>query len=137
MALPNSPTGVPLTSIQAKMDIVYIAAVLHLRDWDEMIEAAKRVVSLLATKPGSLNVGNQMDSHNAGSYALPSNRGFNYRHNEEGMSKFWKQVGFETNSSWFVESGTYLSEAIEVDRDKAWAKVDPGMCMIWFQATKR
>ena len=58
-----------------------------------MLIAAKRLVSLTRSLPGSMIIGNQMGSLDAGQYEMPTGKGFNYRHNQASMERFWRQVG--------------------------------------------
>lgn len=63
---------------------------------------------------------------------MPTGTGFNYRHNVESLDNFWTQVGRETNSKWKGESGMFETAAIRENQEASWAKVDPGMRMVWF-----
>ena len=108
-----------------KMDVVHAASVLHCWDWDDMIRATKRLVSLTRPEPGSLIVGNQMGSLNAGRYDMPTVKGYNYRHNVESMERFWKQVEEESRTRWKVESGLYLPAVVKESQEHSWAKSDP------------
>ncbi|MCJ1287312.1 hypothetical protein MMC26_006660 [Xylographa opegraphella] len=132
----SSTGGQELASLDGKMDVVHVASVLHCWAWDDMVVAAKRLVSLTSKDPGSLIVGNQMGSLDAGQYEMPTGTGYNYRHNEESMERFWQQVGEETNSKWKVASGMYLPAVVKENREHSWAKSDPNMRMIWFCATR-
>ncbi|MCJ1381174.1 hypothetical protein MMC17_004283 [Xylographa soralifera] len=124
-----------LATLEGKMDIVHVASVLHCWAWDDMIIAAKRLVSLTSRDPGSLIVGNQMGSLDAGEYDMPTGKGVNYRHNQESMQRFWDQVGEETDSKWSVTSGMFLPPVVRENMEHSWAKSDPNMRMIWFCAT--
>jgi len=115
---------------------VSVAQVLHCWGWDDMLRATKRLVSFTRVGRGALVVGNQMGSLNAGQYPMPTAQGFNYRHNEESMGRFWAQIGQETDSEWELECGMYLPQAVKDNKDASWAKVDPGMRMIWFKAER-
>ena len=101
-----------------------------------MIQATKRLVSLTRPESGSLIVGSQMGSINAGQYDMPTGKGYIYRHNVEGMARFWKQAEEESDTHWKVESGLYLSAVVKENQEHSWAKSDPGLRMIWFIATR-
>ena len=136
LADPAGPDGRGLETIEGKMDIVHAASLLHSWAWDDMVTAAKRLVSLTRKQPGSMIIGNQMGSLDAGQYPMPTGKGVNYRHNVESMERFWAQVGEETGSSWRVESDTFLPPAVKENLQHSWAKCDPQMRMIWFCAER-
>ncbi|MCJ1434882.1 hypothetical protein MMC27_004252 [Xylographa pallens] len=136
LAVEGSTEAQELTALEGKMDIVHVASVLHCWALDDMVIAAKRLVSLTSKEPGSLIVGNQLGSLDAGQYEMPTGKGFNYRHNEESMGRFWHQVGEETESKWSVTSGMFLPPAVKENMEHSWAKSDPNMRMIWFCAKR-
>ena len=128
----NTPDD--LTVLEGRMDIVHAASLLHSWGWDDMITAAKRLVSL--THQHSIIVGNQMGSLDPGEYPMPTGKGFNFRHDVESMARFWNQVGDETDSSWKVESNLFLPPVVKENSEHSWAKADPNIRMIWFCATR-
>jgi hypothetical protein len=132
----KSPEGASLTALEGSMDIVNAASLLHSWGWNDMITATKRLVSLTRKQPGSMIIGNQMGSLDAGQYAMPTGKGFNYRHNVESMERFWRQVGEETSSSWDVESDLFLPPVVRENLEQSWAKTDPNIRMIWFCARR-
>ena len=134
LADPSTPSG--MSTVEGKMDVIHVASVLHSWQWDEQIFAAKRLVSLTKPVAGSLIVGNQLGSLNAGEYAMPTGKGYNYRHDEASMRRFWGQVGEETGSDWKIDSGLFLPPAVKENLEQSWAKNDPGMRMIWFMASR-
>ena len=136
LAAPAAPEAKDLTSLEGKMDIVHAASLLHCWGWDEMIMAAKRLVSFTVKQPGSIIVGNQMGSLDAGQYPMPTGKGFNYRHNVQSMERFWSQVGRETDTSWKVVSQLFLPPVVMENSQHSWAKADPNLRMIWFCATR-
>ncbi|KAI9813674.1 MAG: hypothetical protein M1827_003745 [Pycnora praestabilis] len=133
---PTAPDQRYLTDLVGTMDIVHAASLLHSWGWDDMIIATKRLVSLTRKQPGSIVIGNQMGSLDAGQYPMPTGKGFNYRHNVDSMERFWRQVGEETGSSWKVESGMFLPAVVKENMEHSWAKSDPNLRMIWFCATR-
>ena len=136
LADPTAPDGKGLEFLEGRMDIVHAASLLHSWGWDDMLIATKRLASLTRKQPGSMIIGNQMGSLNAGHYPMPTGEGFNYRHNVESMERFWAQLGEETGSSWRVESGMFLPPVVKENAEHSWAKSDPGMRMIWFCAER-
>ena len=125
-----------LNTVKGTMDIIHVASVLHSRAWDEQVQAAKRLVSLSKAQSGSMIIGNQMGSLNAGEYPMPTGKGYNYRHDEASMVRFWSQVGEETGTRWEVESGLFEPAAVKENREQSWAMSDPGLRMIWFMVTR-
>ncbi|KAL9625052.1 MAG: hypothetical protein Q9160_000781 [Pyrenula sp. 1 TL-2023] len=125
-----------LIALEGMMDVVHVASVLHSWDWDDMLKAAKRLVQFVRPQAGSLIAGNQMGSLNAGQYPMPTGNGVNFRHNVESFGRFWAQVGKETGTKWEVQSGMIETEATRDNRAASFAKADPGMRMIWFQAQR-
>ena len=136
MADAAAPEAQQLAEIDGRMDVVHVASVLHCWAWDDMLRAAKRLVSLTRAVPGSMIVGNQMGSLNPGEYPMPTGKGCNYRHDVASMERFWKQVGEETGSLWEVQSGLFLPAAVKENLEHSWAKSDPGLRMIWFMAIR-
>ena len=117
------------------MDVVFANSFLHVWDWDEMIVAAKRLVSLTKAKKGSMIVGRQLGGVNASSHQMPTKGGSNWRHNVESMGEFWTQVGKETGSEWEVEAA--LDEGLkELKGNKEHSWSEPGMRMISWSAVR-
>lgn len=89
--------------LTGKLDIVNTASFFHLFGWDQQIIVAKRIVSLLRARPGSLLIGRQVgcadpdDTNNEGKESLI------YRHNLETWKSLWTQVQEETGTQWEVE----------------------------------
>ena len=136
LADPSAPEGQNLTALEGKMDIVPAASLLHFWGWDDMIAATKRLVSLTRKQSGSMIIGKQMGTLDAGEYAM-STGGVNYRHNVESMERFWRQVGEESASSWKVESGLVAPPAGMQNMKQSWAAgSDTNMRMLWFCATR-
>ena len=111
LADPSTPSE--MSAVEGKMNVIHVASVLHCWQWDEQILAAKRLVSLSKPKAGSLIIGNQMGSLNAGEYAMPTGKGYNFRHDEASMQRFWKQVAEGTGSEWKVDSGLFLPPVVK------------------------
>lgn len=130
----SSDEAYDLTLWENKMDVAHAASELHCWGWNDMIIAAKCLVSLTRKVPGSLIIGNQMGSLDAGQYDMPTGKGVNYRHNVESMERFWRQIGQETGSEWNVVSGMFLPPVVKENMQHSWAKSDPNMRMIWFCA---
>ena len=126
-----------LGELRSGVDLIQASQALHVFDLDDMVQAAKNLVALSRTQPGSIIAGNQMGSHNPGSYEMLKSctcTGRMYRHNEESMERFWQRVGQETGTRWKVVCKEIYSEAVVKSRNAWWA--DPGMFMIWFSAVR-
>ncbi|MCJ1303621.1 hypothetical protein MMC08_006431 [Hypocenomyce scalaris] len=89
LANQSAPEGQNFTALHGKIDIVHAASLLHFWGWDDMIAATKRLVSLTRKQSGSMIIGKQMSTLDAGGYAMPTG-GVNYRHNVESMERFWR-----------------------------------------------
>lgn len=125
---PNEQPGIK--NFIGKMDIVNASQLLAVWDWEDQFVAAKNLVAFTRPRPGSLIVGNHMGSVNPGSYAMPTKKGKNYRHDVQSFENFWKEVGEGTGTEWTVKAGLVGSPAIEQNRAQSW--MDPGMRMLWF-----
>lgn len=123
-----------LDGLIGKMDVVFAISFLHVGDWEEMVVAAKRLVSFTKAEKGVMVVGRQLGSVNAGSHEMPTKGGSNWRHNVESMQRFWKQVGSETETEWEVEAGLYEGEELKGNQGHKWS--EPGMRMIWWSAVR-
>lgn len=109
------PNSNLLKELTGKVDIIHTGSFFHLFDWNQQIEVAKRVVTLLRPRPGSLVIGRQIGNLEAKETLRRSGHGLRYRHNPESWEKFWEQVGNETGTKWKVEA---YSDEIFDDRNK-------------------
>lgn len=92
-----------LDALNGKVSVVYAAAFFHLFDRPEQLSLAKRVVTLLSSKPGSMVLGRQTGNINAGRYEHKTNDGgYMFRHNERSWKELWDEVGSETGTKWDV-----------------------------------
>jgi SAM-dependent methyltransferase len=92
-----------LKKLDGKIDIINAASFFHLFDWDQQVQAAKRVVQILKPVSGSLIVGRQGGKPEAGSFAHIKKLSA-FWHNPESWEKMWKQVGEETGTEWQVKA---------------------------------
>ncbi|GAB7327547.1 hypothetical protein MBLNU13_g11411t2 [Cladosporium sp. NU13] len=118
-----------LAEFKGKLDITYIAQVLHQWNWDGQIEACKRLTSL--SKPGSLIVGNQIGNSTAQAIVLDSIPLPLWRHNEQSFEKLWQEVGVATDTTW--ECSSWLRNFEEMSwraEDSAW--MEEGACVLEF-----
>ena len=134
IAGPTAPEFQELGRLHQQIDIVFASSFLHVWDWDDMIKAAKCLVSMTRAQPGSMVVGKQLGSLHARQYKMPTSTGFNYRHNPESMRRFWQQLGEETETSWKVEADVYQGHELTENKNHAWS--EPDMRMLWFSAVR-
>ncbi|KAI9847328.1 MAG: hypothetical protein M1838_000937 [Thelocarpon superellum] len=94
-----------LKGLQGELDIIHIASVLHLFDWDGQIKLVRRLVQLLRSQKGSLVLGRQAGNVEPGLFASRSAPNTSiFRHDPSTFEQMWKQVGLETGTSWHVEA---------------------------------
>ena len=88
-------------ALNGTISIVYAGAFFHLFDRPEQLQVARRVVSLLAPRPGTLILGRQVGNVTPGRFEHGTNSGgWMYRHNEQSWQQFWDEVGAETGTKW-------------------------------------
>ena len=75
LAAPFLAKGRGLSSLEGKIDIVWASSFLHVWDWDEMILAVRRLLWLTVPKAGSMVVGRQLGSTEAGTHPMPTTSG--------------------------------------------------------------
>jgi len=95
-----------LDELVGKMDIVHVASFFHLFNLEDGTKAAKRVISLMRRRPGSMVLGRQMGNKVAGEMTRSSG-GLAYRHDPESFKKWWNDLGESMGTKWdvMVESG--------------------------------
>ena len=87
-----------LLALQGCIDIVNMAHVLHIWDWERQVAAAKKVCSF--TRPGSMVVGSQVGNVDAKDVVLEAIPTPQWRHNPASFQRLWDQVGVETGTEW-------------------------------------
>lgn len=127
---PNSK----LSELDGKMDIIYAGSLLHLFNYQEQVKICKRLVKLSRGKKGSLILGRQVGSMDAGEYEQASNvTGKMYRHNEDSFRKMWEEVGRETGTKWRVEHDSETFESFcHKEGDEERSEVDKGIVRMRF-----
>lgn len=95
----------PLSQLNGQLGIVYTGSFFHLFNYDQQVTIAKRVVELLDPVKGSMLIGRQAGSEQAGASTIesPGVEQAPYRHNVESWKAFWKEIGKQTNSEWDVQ----------------------------------
>ena len=134
LAEPTAPEGQEIAGLQGQMDINFASSFLHVWDWDDMGKAARCLVSMIRPCQGSMIVGTQLGSLNAGQYKMPTSSGFNYQYDKESLGRFGQQVGDETSTRWEVEAELFQGLELTENRSHAWS--EPDMRMVWFSAVR-
>lgn len=134
LALPDSDKGKDLNKLVGPMDVIFCSSFLHCFDWDDMVNAVKRIISFSRMRPGSLVVGKQLGSAKAGSYKMPTSSGSMWRHDPESLARLWRQAGQETHTRWHIESEFYEGFELNMNMKQKWA--DPDQSMLRFKATR-
>lgn len=94
----------PLSELDRKINIIYAASFLHLFGYEDQIKVCKRIIKLLRKKKGTVVLGRQIGSSNAGEQPLRNDpTKTRWKHNEESFKKMWEEVGEMTGSKWRVE----------------------------------
>ena len=101
--------SLPSTELIEKLgggvDIVYAASFFNLFNWDQQILLASHVIRLMKPKTGSMLLGRQLGSLEAGEYPhLKMDGSTTYWHDIESWKKLWTEAGKSTNSLWRVEA---------------------------------
>ncbi|KAK3385782.1 hypothetical protein B0H63DRAFT_560306 [Podospora didyma] len=97
----------PLTErLAGKINIVYTGAFFHLFSLEEQEKAAARIVSLLVPQAGSLIIGRQSGSEEAGPHSRSGDKSDSapFRHNPETWKALWDRIGERTGTSWEVDA---------------------------------
>ncbi|KAK0702361.1 hypothetical protein B0H67DRAFT_637993 [Lasiosphaeris hirsuta] len=96
----------PLTELAGRMNIVYTGAFFHLFSLEDQEKMALRVLQLLAPKPGSLVIGRQSGSEDAGAFTRSGDTSgrTHFRHNVQSWKELWDRVGKADGSRWSVEA---------------------------------
>ena len=84
-----------------QLDIISITMFLHLFNWQNQLRAATRILRLLSHRPGSLILGSQAGSVNAGELPLKPpfadvagvDKRTVFRHNPESFERLWVEAG--------------------------------------------
>jgi len=90
-----------LDELAGKMDIVHAASFFHLFNLEDGTKAAKKVMSLMRNRPGSMVLGRQMGNKTAGEM-VRRRGGSAYRHNPESFKKWWNELGESMGTKWDV-----------------------------------
>lgn len=128
----------PLVKTEGSWDVVSVMMVLHMFDWEKQAHACRRILKLLAQKPGSLVVGTQAGSIVPGEqelkppFAKVGEKRTLYRQSKESFTELWMGVGKEEGVEIKIEV-EYEEDVGEDDRVKQAA---PGSDGKYFGAVK-
>ena len=109
----DQPTAPALQTLRGKIDILYVAQVLHQWEWDKQVEGAKRLVDL--SRPGTVVFGFQLGSVTPKVTLVPHQEHGYYRHDAGTWKKMWDQVGEETGTKWDAKATLRTWEEIGLD----------------------
>jgi hypothetical protein len=87
-----------------QLDIVYISLFLHVFDWEKQVEVAKRVLDLLAAKPGSMIVCRIMACRDQSLVNATLARMPYYYHDLASWNRLWERVKSDTGLQLDVQS---------------------------------
>jgi SAM-dependent methyltransferase len=101
-----------VAQLAGKMDIIYTGAFFHLFGIEEQEKIGKRVVQLLAPKPGSMVIGRQSGHEEAGEFSRAGDKSGrkHFRHNPQSWKVLWDRVGETTGTKWAVEADLKMKE---------------------------
>jgi hypothetical protein len=114
-------TSSPLSELDGKIDIIYVASFLHLFNYEDQVKVCKRIVRLLKEKKDSVALGRQIGHENAGEQPNRNDpTKTRWRHNEESFKKMWDEVGELTSSKWRVEVSSERWAGESEDGGRTW-----------------
>ncbi|KAJ5294322.1 hypothetical protein PENANT_c006G08543 [Penicillium antarcticum] len=90
--------------LMGQLDIVYISLFLHVFDWEKQVEVAKRVLDLLAAKPGSMIVCRIMACRDQTLVNATLARMPYYYHDLASWNRLWERIKSDTGLQLDVES---------------------------------
>ena len=113
-----------LLALNGKIDVMNLTHVIHQRNWNGQVEAAKTLCSF--TRAGSMIVGCQMGNFAAQCPVLSAvNNIPQYRQNPKSFQRFWNQVGEETGTVWSCQAWLRTFEEMGWDPED-WRWVEDG-----------
>lgn len=95
----DSTIAKAFNSLQGKMNVISVSAVLHQWALKQQVEAAKRLVPF-SSGPGAILLGYQIGNTVAQEIIMPSTVVPQFRHNPLSFRLMWEQVGRETGTLW-------------------------------------
>lgn len=102
----------PLQRLNGQFDVVQTGSFLHLFGWDQSVQAAVTIATLLKREKGVLVVGRQIGGAQPG--AEESSMVKSYRHNADSFRKMWDEVGEKTGDRWVVTVETEIWDSVGV-----------------------
>ena len=96
-----------LVATEGTWDVISINMFLHVFDWDMQVRACKRILKLLSNNKGSMTMGVQTGSTEAGEFVLKPPNVLEetkvYRQSMETFRKMWEEVGRDAGVDLKVE----------------------------------
>ena len=93
-----------IESFGSSMDIISANGLLHLFNLEDQKTVARHLVRLTKPRAGSMIIGLQIGSMEAGERQRKSADTSHYLHNLESFDSFWQDVGAATGSKWRVDA---------------------------------
>lgn len=109
-----------LQKTEGTWDVINIIMFLHIYDWNTQVRACKRILKLLSRKRGSMVIGAQTGSIEAGELQLKppmvaeGEEKTIYRQNLDTFTKMWKEVGQDEG----LELEVWVVYDDDVDRER-------------------
>lgn len=102
----DASPGSPLAALASQIDIVYTGAFFHLFGLAEQEQLAASVARILAPRAGSLIIGRQTGSEEAGEFSRGGDTSGHtrFRHSPQSWKELWDRVGAATATAWRVEA---------------------------------
>jgi SAM-dependent methyltransferase len=123
-----------LQALSGRIDILSISAVLHQWNWNDQVEATKKIIAF--TKPGAIVLGYQIGNVEAKEVVNGVLHLKLWRHDPASFAKMWDQAGAETGTTWETEARLRSWEDMGWDpADQAW--MEPGDRVIDFVITRK
>ena len=112
-----------LKALHGKLDVIYIASVLHLFGWQKQLEATRELVRL--SKVGTAVLGCQLGRNEPEEKASKWDGNTAFFHNVESFDKMWRIIGEDTGTSWKVTASLGSLEIVGLEKeDLAWMRPD-------------
>jgi SAM-dependent methyltransferase len=102
-----------LPQLQQSFGIIHAASFFHLFSFERQQHFARAILQLLRPSAGAMILGWQIGSHDPMDYFDFTNLGLQYRHNEDSLREFWREIGGEAGMKLEVETRMWRRESDE------------------------
>ena len=112
-----------LRALHSKVDVIYVASVLHLFGWDKQLEATRELVRL--SKVNTTVLGCQLGRDEPGERASKWNGNTMFYHNVESFEEMWRIIGKDTGTQWKVAASLGNLDIVGLEKeDLTWMRPD-------------